>query len=325
MISVIVPVFNVSSFIRRSVRSLLGQTLQDVEFIFVDDASQDDSIDIVREELNHYPHRKQQVRILRHDTNKGLPAARNTGMAVATGDYIYHCDSDDYLEPDMLDSLLQVALDKDADITYCDFYLSFEKNERYMANPSYETADEMLRKGFLGGMMKYNVWNKLIRKSLYTDNHILFPEGHPMGEDMTIIQLAAVSDKVAFVPKALYHYVKLNAGAYSNSYSQKKLDDIRYNVDRTVDFLQEKFGSCLEKEVSLFKLSIKLPFLISSDKTMYRLWEAWYPEADRYANANPDLPLRTRFLQVMAAKGQWWYVRLYYALIYKLIYGVIYK
>ena len=225
----------------------------------------------------------------------------------------------------MLDSLLQVALDKDADITYCDFYLSFEKNERYMANPSYETADEMLRKGFLGGMMKYNVWNKLIRKSLYTDNHILFPEGHPMGEDMTIIQLAAVSDKVAFVPKALYHYVKLNAGAYSNSYSQKKLDDIRYNVDRTVDFLQEKFGSSLEKEVSLFKLSIKLPFLISSDKTMYRLWEAWYPEADRYANANPDLPLRTRFLQVMAAKGQWWYVRLYYALIYKLIYGVIYK
>ena len=304
---------------------MLGQTLQDIEYIFVDDASQDNSIDIVKEELDNYPHRQQQVRILRHDTNKGLPAARNTGMAVATGDYIYHCDSDDYLEPDMLDSLLQVALDKDADITYCDFYLSFEKNERYMANPSYETADEMLRKGFLGGMMKYNVWNKLIRKSLYTDNHILFPEGHPMGEDMTIIQLAAVSDKVAFVPKALYHYVKLNAGAYSNSYSQKKLDDIRYNVDRTVDFLQEKFGSSLEKEVSLFKLSIKLPFLISSDKTMYRLWEAWYPEADRYANANPDLPLRTRFLQVMAAKGQWWYVRLYYALIYKLIYGVIYK
>lgn len=304
---------------------MLEQTLQDIEYIFVDDASQDNSIDIVKEELDNYPHRKQQVRILRHDANKGLPAARNTGMAVATGDFIYHCDSDDYLEPDMLDSLLQVAHNKEADITYCDFYLSFEKNERYMANPSYETAADMLRKGFLGGKMKYNVWNKLIRKNLYTDNHILFPEGHPMGEDMTIIQLAAVADKVAFVPKALYHYVKLNAGAYSNSYSQKKLDDIRFNVDRTVIFLQEKFGSSLEKEVSLFKLSIKLPFLISSDKTMYRLWETWYPEADRYANANPDLPLRTRFLQIMAAKGQWWYVHLYYTLIYKLIYGVIYK
>lgn len=325
MISVIIPVYNVASFIRKNVRSLLGQTLEDAEFVFVDDATPDDSISIIKEELDNYPQRKNQVKIIRHDVNRGLPAARNTGMANATGEYIYHCDSDDYLEPDMLESLYRAAMENDADIAYCDFFLSFEKNERYMSNPAYSTAEEMLCKGFLGGMMKYNVWNKLIRRSLYTENSIFFPEGHSMGEDMTIIQIAAVADKVQYVPKALYHYVKLNEGAYSNSYSKQKLDDIRYNVDRTVNFLHEKFGNSFEKEVSLFKLSIKLPFLISSDRDMHQLWKAWYPEANRYVNANPDLPLRTRMLQIMAANGQWWYVSLYYKLVYKILYGVIYK
>ena len=96
-------------------------------------------------------------------------------------------------------------------------------------------------------------------------------------------------------------------------------------MDRTVNFLQDKYGNSLEKDVSLFKLSIKLPFLITDDKKMYQLWKEWYPEADRYVDANPDLPLRTRLLQKMAAKGQWWYVELYYKIVYRFIYGVIYK
>lgn len=312
-------------FIRRNVRSLFGQTMDEIEYIFVNDATPDNSIDIIQEELEAFPQRKPYVRILTHEHNKGLPAARNTGLAVATGEYVYHCDSDDWVETDMLQKMYGAAKEKDADIVYCDFFLSFEKNERYMSNPDYTTAEEMLKKGFLGGKIKYNVWNKIARRSLYSENDIIFPEGHPMGEDMTMIMLASLADKVAHVPEALYHYVKLNDNAYSNTFSQKKLDDIRFNVDRTVSFLEGKFGESLEKEISLFKLSIKLPFLITDDKNMYRLWEEWYPEADKYAGANPDLPKRTHLLQQMAAKGQWWYVKLYYRIVYKFIYGAIYK
>ena len=63
---------------------------------------------------------------------------------------------------------------------------------------------------------------------------------------------------------------------------------------------------------------------MTGDKEMFKLWRKWYPEADKYANLNPDLPLRTRLLQQMAAKGQWWYVKLYYILVNKLFYGMIY-
>lgn len=324
-VSVIIPVYGVEAFIERCARNLFSQTLQDVEFIFVDDASPDGSIARLENCMEAFPERAGQTRILRHPENKGLPAARNTGLSVARGKYIYHCDSDDWMEPAMLEKLYAAAEAAEADIAYCDFFLSFERNERYMSNPTYQSADEMLRKGFLGGKMKYNVWNKLVRRSLYTGNSIVFPEGHPMGEDMTMIQLAALADKVVYVPEALYHYVKLNEGAYSNSYSQKKLDDIRFNVDRTVSFLKEKYGDEREKEISLFKLSIKLPFLMTDDNKMYRLWEAWYTEANRYAGYDKELPLRTRWLQQMAAKGQWWYVKLYYKVVYRFIYGIIYK
>lgn len=324
-VSVIIPVYRVEAFIERCARSLFSQSLKDVEFIFVDDASPDDSIAIVENCVEEFPERKGFIRIIRHPVNQGISAVRNDGLEAAQGEYIYYCDSDDWVEPETLEKMYQVAEESGADIVYCDFYLSFEKNERYMSNPDYNSAEEMLRKGFLGGKMKYNLWNKLVKRSLYTESRLRFPVGHSVGEDMLMIRLAAMARKVKHVPEAFYHYVKLNGNAYSNSYSQKYLEDIRYNTDLTIDFLKNRFGNEIEDDIALFKLNTKLPFLITDDKNMYRVWSEWYPEADRYANANPDLPKRTRLLQVMAARGQWWYVKLYNILVYKFIYGVIYK
>lgn len=324
-ISIIIPIFKVRNFIERCVCSLFEQTLQDVEYIFVDDASPDDGIELLKSCIERYPERASQVQILVHEQNQGLPAARNTGLAVATGEYIFHCDSDDFVEKDMLEVMYKTAKEKDADIVYSDFYLSFEKNERYMSCPSYETALDVLKVGLLGGNMKYNVWNKLVKRSLYTDNNITFPAGHAMGEDMTMIRLTACAKTVAYVPKAFYHYVKLNINAYSATMSERHKVDIRFNVGRTVEFLQNKFGNELEKEIAFFKLNTKLPFLITDDETQYEIWKAWWPEANKYICDNKAQAFRTRFVQWLAAKGQFWAVKLYYKVIYKLVYGVIYR
>lgn len=322
-VSVIIPVYKVEKFIGRCTRSLMDQTLDDVEFIFVDDASPDGSIGIVESIVSEYPQRN--VRILKHEVNKGLPAARNTGLAEACGEYVYHCDSDDWVESTLLEKMYSAASESDNDFVYCDFFLSFEKNERYMRNLEFNSAEEALRRGFLGGTMKYNVWNKLIRRGVYNENGIKFPEGHGMGEDMTIIQCLAVSKSVKYVPEALYHYVKLNGEAFSNTMSERHLRDIRFNMDRTLAFLEERYGNSLEKEISFFKLSCKLPFLITDDRGQYKVWREWYPEANRFAMANGDVPLRTRLLQWMAAKNFWFGVRLYYLLVYRFVYGILYK
>lgn len=324
-VSVIIPVYKVEKFIQRCTESLFGQTLADVEFIFVDDASPDRSMVIVHKTVEKYPNVKDHVTILTHEHNRGLAAARNTGMAAARGEYIYHCDSDDWVEPDALEKLYKAAKEKDADIGYCDFYISFEKNERYMHNPAYSTADELLRKGFLRGKSKFNVWNKLVRASIYRDNGILFPEGHNMGEDMTMIMVAACSEKVAYVPEALYHYVKLNTGAYSNTTSPRHLEDIRFNMDRSIAFLQDKFGDALTTDIGIFKLASKLPFLITDDKSQYKIWREWYPESNIYAFNNPEASLRIKIIQWAASKNLFFIVKLHYRLIYKFVYGILYR
>ena len=170
-VSVIIPVYKVEKFVERCVRSLMEQTMDNVEYIFVDDASPDESIHILHKVLADYPERRDQVKILTHEMNKGLPAARNTGLAVASGKYIFHCDSDDFVEKDLLSTLYETACRENADIVWSDYYISYPKNERYLKQPSYNTPEEAL-KGMLHGRMKYNVWNKLAKRNLYVDNHI---------------------------------------------------------------------------------------------------------------------------------------------------------
>ena len=222
-VSIIIPIYKVEAFIGRCAESLMCQTLKEgVEFIFVDDATPDGSIGVLEEVLERYPERQTQVRLLRHEANKGLPAARNTGLAEARGTYVFHCDSDDYVEPEMLETLLDAAERHQADMVWCDWYLTFADSERYMRQPEYATATEALR-AMLAGAMKYNVWNKLVRRSLYTENHILFPAGYGMGEDMTMMRLAACARKVAYVPRAFYHYVKTNTNSFCQTYSERHL------------------------------------------------------------------------------------------------------
>lgn len=301
----------------------MEQTLTDVEYIFVDDATPDDSIKVLQEVINRYPNRKGQCRILQHKQNLGLPAARNTGLAVAQGEYIFHCDSDDFVEPDMLEQLYRKATETDADIVWCDWWLSFAKNERYMKQPEYLTAIEAL-KGMLSGVMKFNVWNKLIRRTLYEENGITFPAGYGMGEDMTIMRLFARASKVAYLPKAFYHYVQQNSGAFCKTFSQKHLSDVQHNAFVVTEDLKNLFGNALDMELAFFKLDVKFPFLISDDLAKYKLWKEWYPEANKYIMCNKRLSLRSRCVQWLAWKNQFWAVWLYYKLVYRVMYGIIY-
>ena len=323
-VSVVIPVYKVEAFIERCVASLFEQTLRDVEYIFVDDASPDGSMQILHNTLKRYSYRKPNVKIISHEDNKGLPAARNTGLSIAQGEYIFHCDSDDYVEPTMLEELYNAAKKNDADIVWCDWFLTYAENERYMKQSSFDTPLDAL-KAMLSGGMKYNVWNKLVRRSLYVDNNISFPAGYGMGEDMTMMMLFARAQKVAYIPRAFYHYVKLNTGAFSQTYSDRHLVELKHNIQRICDYMQITLGDKVEQELAFFKLDAKFPFLISDDSNKYKLWQEWYPEVNSYILQNKNVSFRSRILQWFAWKGQFWLVKLHYYLLYKLVYGIIYK
>lgn len=320
-VSIIIPVYGVEKFIGQCARSLFAQTLKkDVEFIFVDDASPDDSIEIVRKIITEYPERKDQVRIITHSENKGLPQARNTGLSVASGEYVYHCDSDDYVETDMLECMYTSGKSHDADFVWCDWFLTLTDKERRMSEPHPESAMEAV-KLMLSGAMKFNVWNKLVRRSIYTDNLISFPEKDGMGEDMTMILLCTNAKSTAFVGKPLYHYVKTNTTAFSNTYSDRHLVQLQNNVNRVSAYLTSRFGSLYKRELSFLKLDVKFPFLLMNNKKFLKLWKLWYPEANKYILDNTNLSARTRIVQWCAAKNLWPLVNLYSFVLNKIVYG----
>lgn len=322
IISVITPVYNVRAFIKKCVESLLAQTFLDVEYIFVDDASTDGSIDILNEIINKHPDRN--VKIIHHPVNCGLPSSRKTGYEAASGRYIFNCDGDDWVEPTLLEKMYSAVASTDIDYAYCDFYLSYERTERYMQCPRFATPDEALRNGYLSGTAKYNVWNKLIKRDLY--DGVVFPVDHKKGgEDMIMLGVLSKAKSIAYVPEALYHYVKINTSAISETFSQQRLVDIRYNADAAIKVLRDTYPSDLEKEIAFFKLNVKLPFIISDDPGRFAVWKEWYPEANSYVLANKLLPLRTRVLQFLAAHNQWWALKVYYKFAYKVIYNLLYK
>lgn len=323
-VSVIIPVYKVEKFIGRCVKSLMEQTLRDVEYIFVDDASPDGSIAILRNVIADYQERSNHISILTHAENKGLPAARNTGLSVARGEYIFHCDSDDFVDLNMLELLYHKAAETDADIVWCDWFLTFENSERYMKQPAYDTPLEAL-KAMLGGTMKYNVWNKLIRKSLYVENKIEFPAGYGMGEDMTMLLLFAHAKKTIYFPRAFYHYVKLNTNAFSQTYSERHLQELQHNVTTITNKLETLFGNTLEQEIAFLKLEVKFPFLLSDDRKKQELWDEWYPEANSYILKNHNISVRSQFIQWCAWKHLGFIVSMYRWFLNKIVYGIIYK
>lgn len=325
LVSVIVPIFNVEKYIKNCVESLLVQSYKEIEYIFIDDSSQDDSINILKDTLLKYPEKSSQINIIKHPINKGLPSARNSGLKVAKGEYIFHCDSDDWIDPDMIESLVNKATLENADIVYCDWYLSFSKNERLMKQKQYNTPLDCII-AMLNGEIRFNVWNKLIKKSLYIDNNITFPDGYGMGEDMTIIKLFSCAHTVAYLPKAFYHYIQTNPNAFTKTFSDASYKALMHNTHDLVNYLENKFGKDkLFKEIHYFKLNMKLPFLISTKKEMYNLWRKSFNESNSYISSNSAFAFRTKLIQYAALKNQDWVIKFYNIFIIKFIYGIIYR
>lgn len=321
-VSVIVPVFRVEQYIERCVRSLMEQTFDDVEFIFVDDASPDQSMEIVKRVTGEY-HRN--VRFLVHEKNRGLPAARNTGLEAAQGEFIYHCDSDDWPEPTMLEKMVGAADAVGADFAYCDYYLSFANKERWVYQPTYSDSMEMLERGFLAGMIKYNVWNKLVRRRLYLDYGLRSPEKHNKGgEDLMMVKVLRMANKVIHVPEALYHYNRTNDNAITKTRSEKHFLDIKANSDDVIQYLTQHAIPHPEY-LEFFKLNQKLPFLFSQNRHQYQLWREWYPEANSFIHLNKEWPFRTRMVQHWAKLHLFLLVRMYGWTVDHLFYGLLFR
>ena len=237
-VSVIIPVYNTEKYIEKSARSLFGQTLEDIEFIFINDCTPDKSIDVLLSVLEEYPNRKSQVKIINNEVNKGQGEGRRIGVQAATGDYIIHCDSDDWIEPEMYEKLYSKAVEGNHDITICRIDLIDEAGGIIHSNADNLTSTD----DFLGALLSIDIHhylaNKLVRRSLYEGVH--YPVYNVCEDLALIIQLATNCRSYAVVDEKLYHYLIHAASTSHQENSEKKIEMMKANVELAIDSLREK-------------------------------------------------------------------------------------
>ena len=205
-LSVVIPVYGVEKYIERCARSLFEQTLDDIEYIFVNDCTKDGSIDILNAVINDYPARKEQVRIVHHEKNKGLPFARQSGWQVATGEYIANCDSDDWVALDFYEIMYNEAIEKNADMVVSDYILVEGESKRQMCGlRDVNASKEDIIKDMMYMRTPWNIWNRLFRRDLLAQFEE-FPQKY-MAEDMAVtLLLYHKSDVIAYCQSACYYY-----------------------------------------------------------------------------------------------------------------------
>lgn len=280
-VSIVVPVYGVEEYIEKCARSLFEQDFEDLEYIFVDDCTKDNSIIVLKEVIEDYPERKKNVRIIHHDINKGLPQARKTGMIAARGEYIANFDSDDWVDRSMISKMYNRAINEEADIVICDYYVTDGINKNIRIG-CLHTDKEQLLKDLCPMRISWSVCNKMFKRSLL-DESIIFPKDN-MGEDMGLmLQLILKSSRFAYEPSALYYYYQnpnsitqiITEKAVVNKYRQH-LSNTNIVIDAFVGYrLQEKYSNCI---VSLKWNVRKGLWSLVHHQDYYRLWNETYPE-----------------------------------------------
>ena len=218
-VSIIVPVFNAAATLERCVGSLAAQLFDDVEVIFVEDASTDGSLNKLKSLLKSLPALAGKTRIIAHETNLGCAVTRRDGMQAARGQYMIHVDADDWVEPEFVLSLYEHAMATDADIVICNAErLLPNGKKRLIEAQKCDTIDGYLCRA-LSGEIHNCLWNKLIRTEIIHQKKIYPIDGLSMYEDkMVVVNLLSQAEvkKVSLVQRVLYHYDNRRFGSITN-------------------------------------------------------------------------------------------------------------
>lgn len=282
-VSVIIPVYGVERFIEKCAYTLFEQSLDDVEYLFINDCTLDRSIEIVKEVLQKYPHRQEQVVIHKMPQNSGQSAVRRWGMENATGDYVIHCDSDDWMDLDMLNKLWNKANIDDLDVVVCDYYYAYDYklvyNKGCRLSNCYNFFYEVLER-----KSQWSLWNKLFRRSLYKDTNFVYPCSN-MGEDMVLtLQLLYRCKRIGYIDRPLYFYRCDNSFSITSKCDEEGILDNFGQRNRNINLLCSILAETvdknkIEKAIINVKLMGKNYLLPIIDKPhIFDLWKSTFDE-----------------------------------------------
>ena len=296
-VSVIIPVYGVEKYIERCARSLFEQTLDSIEYLFINDCTPDKSIDILKNVLDEYPNRETQVRIINMPHNSGQAKVREVGIKSATGEYIIHCDSDDWVDKDMYRAMYEKAKQENADLVYCDYFTTDGQTKKDKKENKKNICDkEYIIEQILEGKIHGGLWRLMSARSLYTQNDIHYPTIN-MCEDVALnLQLIYHSKrKIIWLNNTYYYYFQNNVNAITKQRNISIQRLVKQQYIELIDWLKSTDFKKKDLFILLLKLQTRLylnPFLKQIE--IYKEWWHTYPEITGHIVPNKFIPAKIK-------------------------------
>ena len=238
-VSILTPIYGVEKYIEQCARSLFEQSYAPIEYIFVDDCTPDKSIGILQSLLKEYPERAQQVRIIHHDRNRGVGAARQTALMAATGDYLLFADSDDMLPEDAVKKLARKADSSHADLIDGGYREWCDEKAGRLQKP-FDVSDKKLLKLLVcQNIITNRLWGRIYKRSLIMEHRIFFEEGINYAEDLFWNAQFMFYGKKVNIDDAVYYYRTDNENSYNHNISEKNLLSYFKSTRRLIDFFEQ--------------------------------------------------------------------------------------
>lgn len=262
-VSIVIPIYNVEQYIERCLFSVMAQTYTDIECVLVDDCTSDNSIVKCQECINSY-FGPIEFKILHHDLNLGLSAARNTGTNAANGDYIFYLDSDDEITPDCI-ALMMAEAERHPNVEMVSAAIESIPYSKYYDNSFYSDyhfveGNRAIRSLFFNcnGLIYVMAWNKLIKRSFLKDNGLEFVEGIKCEDEVWSFALMLRCNALAIIPQKTYvHYD--TAGSIMNSFNyNSRCETLSIVLDKNVKQIESPLARlqiyrCMQHLFSLYR------------------------------------------------------------------------
>lgn len=318
-VSIIVPVYKVEDTLEQCVNSLLGQTLESIEIILVDDGSPD-KCGVLCDLLS----KKDDRIIVIHKKNGGLSDARNAGLDVAKGKYIGFVDSDDYVDPEMFNFLVEICEKYNLSIAGCDLKYVYEPDGDIVSDSdgsfSVLNSDDFFRKMLdTSRMLRIGVWNKIYRKELF--DKVRFPKGKVFEDVGTMYKLIFATPYIGYASDAMYYYRKGREGAITaQKYGKNEYDRLEMN-DNMINYIKLNRIEVLEDALIYRAINCDLSIynsMISSQVKDKKMID--YLKRDLKIikhNVNIFHISCLKFIQIQIASSSYYLYKFIYSLLFK--------
>lgn len=244
LFSIIMPVYGVERYLAKSIQSVLNQTFKEFELILIEDASPDKCGEICQT----FSEKDTRIRLVHNQCNQGVCAARNTGIHLAKGDWIWFVDPDDTIAPNALE-VLRRHLSPDLDVLFFGFQYVIEtgdskeqKAKISMPAPMAGTSEKAIASFVLQNDLQHTfapVWNKLYRRGLIQQRHITFPDT-TLEDAFFNFNVFSYANHIKTIPACFYFYLRRKSGSLSKKRAWNRLDSYNKRYQTVLHFLRQK-------------------------------------------------------------------------------------